>query len=363
MSKKILFVAAHYPNRSPGQRYRFEQYLNTYKENGYETKLAYIINAKDDKLFYAPGKYFIKLLLLLKFFIIRLGQVFQAFNYDVIYIFREAYFVGGPFFERLFKLTGKKIIFDFDDAIWLPNVSNENKSFVFLKAPAKTSKICKLADLVVTGNAYLANYALQFNANVVIIPSTIDLNYYKFDESNKNQASVCIGWSGSATTVQHFEVIKESLAKLKNKYGDKICIKLYGDPNYINKELDMIGIKWTHESEVPTINSFDIGIMPLPDNEWTKGKCAMKGLQYMALKVPTIMSPVGVNKEIIQHGVNGYLASTNEEWEQSLELLINDANLRKTIGEAGYQTILKDFCVDANKTKYLKAVDFVLNQK
>jgi glycosyltransferase involved in cell wall biosynthesis len=360
VSKKILFVAAHYPNRSPGQRYRFEQYLNYLNENGFECKLAFIINKQDDITFYSAGKIVTKFFLLSKFFLKRIFHVFQATQYDVIYIFREAFFVGGPIFERLFKLTGKKIIFDFDDAIWLPNVSDENKKFLFLKAPAKTSSICKMANVVVTGNQYLLEYASQFNKNVVIIPSTIDMNYYRPSTPKKNKTAVTIGWSGSSTTVQHFETLLPVFEKLKLKYGNKIEFVLYGDPNYRNEKLGIKGIKWTHESEVSTIFNFDIGVMPLPDNQWTQGKCAMKGLQYMALKVPTIMAAVGVNKKIIQQGINGFLATTETEWMNCLEQLINDSALRNKIGEMGYQTVLNEYSVNANQKNYVDALNLAL---
>jgi glycosyltransferase involved in cell wall biosynthesis len=135
---------------------------------------------------------------------------------------------------------------------------------------------------------------------------------------------------------------------------------LYGDPNYKNEKLEIQGLKWTHESEVSTIFNFDIGVMPLPDNQWTQGKCAMKGLQYMALKVPTIMSPVGVNKKIIQYGVNGFLASTDDEWMICLEQLINDIALRNKIGEAGYQTVLHEYSVKANEKNYVTAIQLAL---
>jgi glycosyltransferase involved in cell wall biosynthesis len=359
---KILFIATHYKNRAPGQRYRFEQYMDYLTQNGFKCKLAFVINKKDDLIFYAPGKIAMKFILLIKFFLKRIIQIIKATQYDVIFIFRESFFVGGPFFERIFKLLGKKIIYDFDDAIWLPNVSDENKKFLFLKAPNKTSSICKMANVVITGNEYLSNYAKQFNSNVFIIPSTIDLNYYQTNHSKAKKEAITIGWSGSSTTVQHFKILIPVFEKLKLKYADKINFVVYGDPNYKNEILDIQGIKWTHESEVETINNFDIGVMPLPDNQWTQGKCAMKGLQYMALKVPTIMSPVGVNKKVIQHGVNGYLAENEKDWIECLELLINDAQLREKMGDAGYMTIVNEYSVEANKLKYSNAIQFAIQQ-
>ena len=143
---------------------------------------------------------------------------------------------------------------------------------------------------------------------------------------------------------------------MKKKYGDRIMIKVIGDGNYKNESLQVISQNWHAEHEVRELNTFDIGIMPLPNDEWAKGKCGLKGLSYMACGVPTVMSPVGVNAEIIQHGVNGFLAETTDEWIQILSELIENKLLREKTGLAGRETILAQYSVEANKQKYLQAL-------
>src|SRR5690606_5632004 len=182
--------------------------------------------------------------------------------------------------------------------------------------------------------------------------TTINTKKYKkikVPKSNK----IVIGWSGSITTIQHFEYAIYFLIKLKNKFGAQIEFKVIGDANYVNEELSIKGLPWNKQTEIEDLSTFDIGIMPLPDDEWAKGKCGLKGLQYMALEIPTIMSPVGVNTEIIQDGVNGFLASTEEEWLSKLGLLIQSEELRKKLGKAGRQTIIERYSIEANKDKYL----------
>ena len=125
------------------------------------------------------------------------------------------------------------------------------------------------------------------------------------------------------------------------------------DPNYSFKPLGIQGQKWSSGTEVEDLQSINIGIMPLPDIEWTRGKCGLKGLQYMGLAIPTVMSPVGVNTEIITHGVNGFLASSKEEWINCLSKLIESAELRKKLGDAGRKTVEELYSVNANKEKYL----------
>lgn len=274
-------------------------------------------------------------------------------HYDIIFIYRDALVTGSTFFEKNFSRSRAKVIYDFDDAIWIQKVSEGNKRVAFLKNPAKTKKIIGLCDLTFAGNQFLADYALQFNKNVVVIPSTIDINIYNKKEKKINKDKICIGWTGSSTTIRHFITAIPVLKKIKEKFGVRVEFKIIGDENYYCAELDTQGEPWTASTEVKDLSQLDIGIMPLPDDEWEKGKCGMKGLQYMGLGIPAVMSPVGANLEIIQHGVNGYLPKTENEWVDILSNLIGNKELRERIGNAGRQTVIDKYSVEAWKQKYL----------
>ena len=348
---KILFIGSHRPNRSPSQRFRFEQYLNYLKANGWDYNFSYLISEKDDAVFYKKGHFFKKMFVILKALKTRLKDVLMASEYDIIFIQREAFIMGTTFFEKRFSQSNAKVVYDFDDSIWLSNVSEANKKWNWLKNPNKTKEIIAFSDLIFAGNQYLANYAKQINKNVVIIPTTIDTEEYKKIATNKEK--ICIGWSGSITTIQHFEYAIPFLIELKKKYNEKIEIKVIGDKNYSHKELGIKGIGWKKEDEIKELSSFDIGIMPLPNDKWASGKCGLKGLQYMALEIPTIMSPVGVNTKIIKDGDNGFLADSKDEWVEKISILIESKELRNKIGAAGRETTLNEYSVEANKDKYL----------
>ncbi len=274
-------------------------------------------------------------------------------RYDIIFIYRDALVTGSTFFEKKFSKSKAKVIYDFDDAIWIQNVSAGNRRLAFLKNPGKTSAIIGLCDLIFAGNQFLAGYASQFNKNVVIIPSTIDMDLYKRKEKKDNSGKVCIGWTGSPTTVRHFITAIPVLKKIKEKFGDKVEFKIIGDKNYYCAELDTHGEAWAAATEVEDLSQVDIGIMPLPDDEWEKGKCGMKGLQYMGLGIPALMSPVGANLEIIQDGINGYLPRSENEWVEKLSMLVEDKTLREKIGNAGRQTVIDKYSKEAWKQKYL----------
>lgn len=352
--KRVLYIAMHRPHRSPSQRFRFEQYIEFLRQNGYNYDFSYLITPGDDKFFYKPGNALNKARTFFRCFWQRMSDARNADKYDIIFIQREAFMTGSIYFEKRFAASRARVIFDFDDSIWLQNVSEANKRFGFLKDASKTSKIIALSDMIFAGNQYLADYARQFNNNIRIVPTTIDTNEYQRIAIPKEDDKVCIGWSGSITTIQHFKFAVPALMQIKKKYGDRVKIKVIGDANYKNEELNVISKNWNKQDELKELSSFDIGIMPLPDDEWAKGKCGLKGLQYMALEIPTIMSPVGVNSEIIQNGVNGYLASTDVEYVDAISKLIEDAELRKKIGAAGRKTIVEKYSVEANKGKYLQ---------
>ncbi len=361
--KKILFLVAHRPGRSPGQRFRFEQYINYLAENGYCCKVSYLINEKDDAIFYSTGKYFQKAIFLVKSIIHRLKDLSELNTYDVVFLYREAHFLGTTWFEKKIKNKDKFMIVDFDDSIWLKDISKGNKNLAFLKNPKKTTEIVKICNTVIVGNKFLADYASQYNSNIHIIPTTIDTDYYKPVISNKKDLKrVCIGWTGSATTLKHFSLIVPVLKNIKKKYGDIVVFRLISDEFYQGELAGLENVKWNIDTEVRDLSVIDIGIMPLPDDEWSKGKCGFKGLQYMALEKATVMSPVGVNTEIIQHGTNGYLASTPHEWEEILSMLIENPEERINIGKQGRKTVEERFSYHSQKDRYLAIFNNLLNQ-
>lgn len=351
MSKKVLIVTPHRPNRSPSQRFRFEQYLPFLSENGYEFEWSYLISEKDDAYFYKPGHYIKKLFFFLKCYLIRFKDILRAEKYDLIFVQREAMFVGTSFFERQFAKRSK-LIFDFDDSIFEQDTVGANKLLSFLKNPKKVDAITKAADLVIVGNQYLANYSRHWNNNVHIIPTTIDLTHHNLE--HQQSKTVTIGWTGSFSTLQYFESFIPVLTQLKQKYPS-LLFKIIADSDNYYAEIDTSVTRWEKETEIEELNTIDIGIMPLPDTQWTRGKCGFKGLQYMSLSIPCIMSPVGVNTEIIQSGINGFLANNDNEWLNTLSSLIENQTLREKIGNSGKKTIIDLYSTEANRGNYLDA--------
>jgi glycosyltransferase involved in cell wall biosynthesis len=316
------------------------------------------LGKKQDKIFYQKGNYLGKIGVLIRSILILFREAFFR-KYDIVYVQREAFMLGTTFFERQFARKSK-LIFDFDDAIWIPVISTNNQSLSFLKNSSKTKELISLADMVFAGNAYLADYAKKYNEVVKIVPTTLDTTNHCPSPLKKQTNRICIGWSGSFSTIPHFEFALPILEKLKDKYGDRIYFKVIGDANYTYPRLDIQGIAWSLDTEIEALREFDIGIMPLPDDQWTKGKCGFKGLSFMSLGLPVILSDVGVNGDIIEDGTNGFLANTTEEWIEKLSLLVENEQLRQDLGAAGRKTILERYSVLANRDQYVRYFNEVL---
>jgi glycosyltransferase involved in cell wall biosynthesis len=356
---RILFIASHRPGRAPGQRFRFEQYMEYLEQHGFHCELSHLVSERDDQVLYRRGHYLDKLRFVRRGIAKRIADLRRVDEFDIIFIFREALMTRSTRFERAFKRSKAKIIFDFDDSIWLQNVSEANRYWAWVKDPGKTSKIITIADLVFAGNAYLADYAGRFNPNVTVVPTTIDTSEYQ-PPPFRSEGPICIGWSGSITTIQHFKYAIPALQILKAKYGDRIHIRVIGDSSYAEPSLDVVGLPWRKETELADLAAMDIGIMPLPDDEWSRGKCGLKGLQYMGIGLPAVMSPVGVNSDIIEDGRNGFLASTTDEWVDKLSLLIDNSDLRRKMGIEARRTVEERYSVNIWKERYLRHFQHLL---
>jgi len=360
---RFLFLAVHAPNRAPGQRFRFEQYLGSLRDRGITCDYSWALGAEDASLLYSPGKIGRKAALTISLVLKRWFERFRLGRYDLVFVQREALYVGGPFLELAAKKHQAKLVFDFDDAIWLADMSAFNARFRWLKNPGKTGRLLAAADLVIAGNRYLADYAQRFNrqGQVQVVPTTIDTDAYRV-RTDRGDGPVVVGWSGSFSTIRDFRLALPVLRRLRARFGDRVRFKVIGDASFRDQELGITGQPWRAETEVQDLNEIDVGLMPLPDNDWSRGKCGLKGLQYMALGIPTVMSPVGVNAEIIQPGSNGFLPRTDEEWEQALASLIESRELRARIGAAGRRRVEDGYSVRAWRERYCDLLTGLVGQ-
>jgi glycosyltransferase involved in cell wall biosynthesis len=334
---RVLALMPALYDTSPSQRYRLEQWEPLLRERGVEITYEPF---EDDELhasLYKPGMIGKKLKLVTRGLRRRMSLVRKAKNYDLVYILREAALLGPPVFEKLIHQQRVPIVFDFDDAIFVSYRSPSNGYLSYLKFASKTKTICRVASHVMVGNPYLADYARQVNDRVTVIPTTIDTEKYRVSRSKESSGSIVIGWTGSYSTVQHLDTLRGALKKLAGK--ESFRLRVIGTPKYECSPIDVDAMPWRAETELEDLSAIDIGVMPLPDDKWSKGKCGLKALQFMAMGIPTICSPVGVNTDIIQDGQNGFLASTEDEWVDKLSRLLRSRELRERLGQAGRATV------------------------
>lgn len=278
--------------------------------------------------------------------------MFTIWRYHRVFIHREASMIGPPIFEWIIaKIWRKKYIYDFDDAVWLPNYSESNARFQRMKMYGKIPKVIRWAGTVSAGNSFLKTYAERFNNSVIELPTTVDLDFVHNLHGNPNESPLVIGWTGSHTTMQYLESLLPVLDKIYIEIPFVFRIISNHPPNLDRPYIDFV--KWHRETEIADLATFNIGIMPLTDSEWSRGKCGFKGLQYMALGIPAVLSPVGANLEIIENQVNGFLCDTNDDWYNVLRNLLLDENQRQVIGSKGKETVLHNYSVAANKSIFL----------
>jgi glycosyltransferase involved in cell wall biosynthesis len=349
---KILFIVPYPVGKAASQRYRVEQWLPVLQEQTINYKLAPFWDLATWDVLYKHGYSLQKLLGLAKGMLRRLLLLSRLPAYDYIFIHREATPVGPPWFEWLAaKVFRKKLIFDFDDAIWMPNTTEDNSMASNYKWHHKTAQICNWSYKVSAGNHFLQRYALNYNPNAVYLPTVLNTtaNYCKIKEQQTER--VTIGWIGSHSTLPYLKLIEPVLQQLEQNYSFDFIVVADREPDLKLKSLKFI--VWSEATEVESLLQFNIGVMPLPDTEWAKGKCAFKALQYMALGIPAVVSQVGANITAVPDSLAGYSCTTRQEWYEKLELLLQDADLRAKLGRAGKKWVAQAYSMAAHEQTFL----------
>ena len=325
-------------------RFRVSQFLPALSAAGFDLDLHPLFDTALFRMLYRPGHMPEKATALLSRTLDRVKALRD--QYDMALIHREAYPIGPPLIER-WLAKRVPIIYDFDDAVYLPNTSDANKMIGFLKRPDKIAEVIRLSTEVIAGNAHLGNYARRHSTHVSVIPTCVDTDVWAPPAAAPVHSAPVIGWIGTPTTTPYLEGLHDVFSALAKEHD--FVLRVSGSVSPVA----MRGVRvenepWTLEREIGLFNTCDIGVYPLPNDEWTLGKCGFKAIQFMACGVPVVASPVGVNNQIIEHGVSGLLANTEAEWREHLRRLITDAAARQRIGTAGRSRIEAQYSLRAN---------------
>lgn len=334
---RVLVLCPAPEGRSPGQRFRIEQWAAGLRGLGAHLEFEPFMSPELNTILYQPGKYRSKAKLTIEALLRRASCMRHIDEFDLVYVLREIALVGPALFERWLRAKDIPYVFDFDDAVFLRNTSEANSAFAALKCPGKTATACRLATHVMAGNDYLAKYARQFNDGVTVVPTTIDTDKFRPPEPIWETPKPLLVWTGSPTTVRYLELLRGALVRLRARHDFRL--RIIGAPRASIPGIDVEMLPWRAETEALHLQGAWAGLMPVPDDAWARGKCGCKALQYMAVGVSAVCSPVGMNAQLIQDGVNGLLASSEVEWVEKLAQLINSSELRQRLGRSGRETV------------------------
>lgn len=339
---------------SPGQRFRLEQWAPVLAaEHGVELEFLPFESAPLTEVLYQPGRRAKKAVWMLYDFARRAASVVRARKFDGVVVYREAALMGPAIYERVFRVARIPMVFDFDDAIWLPQIG-ANGVFSHLHFFGKTKSICRLASAVTCGNGYLADYARAQNAETHIVPTTIDLaDYPRLDESTRRDALVVV-WSGSTHTLVHFETARVALERFAKKHPLVVRVVCNRPPAEPIAGAENEFVAWAPGVETRAIADAHVGIMPLPDDEFARGKCGLKALQYMAIGRPAIVSPVGMNADLVTHGESGWLAAGEDAWVSALEEA-RSVELRKRMSALARAAVEEGYTREQGALKFARA--------
>jgi glycosyltransferase involved in cell wall biosynthesis len=352
VQKKILFLSPYPFDKAPSQRLKYEQYYPYFKDEGFHITTSSFVDEAFWKIIYNEGNVFLKGLYTLKGYLRRLKDLITIRKYDIVYIHLWVTPLGAAFFEWLFVLFAKKIIYDIDDLIFLGHTSDANKKSKFLKGKAKVTYLIKKADHVITCTPMLDEFVRKFNSNTTDISSTINTDIYIPKKDYSIKEKVVLGWSGSHSTSKFLHLLDGILLDLKKEIDFELLV--IGDPDFKLEGIELTAISWNASTEIEELSKIDIGLYPLPDEPWVYGKSGLKALQYMALGIPTIATAIGANFRVITSEENGLLVKSEEEWKMCILRLVKNETLREKIGKEGRVTVETKFSLKVNKDKYLK---------
>ena len=358
MKNKSILVICPFPEGvAAGQRLKYEQYFEHWKENGYEIVVSPFMSRSMWGVVYLEGRYFAKILGTFIGYYRRLCDLFRISKYEIIYIHMWGTPFGSTFYERIIRFIAKKIIYDIEDNTIVNTCSGVNSIIAFLKNSNKNKFLIKVADYVITSSPTLNNYCLNINRKnkCKYISSSVNIDTFYPINSYSNKRKVVIGWTGTFSSKEYLDLLRNVFIKLKSRCDFKLLV--IGNFEYTFSEMDLEVIQWSGDNEVRDMQRIDIGIYPLSDELWVYGKSGLKAIQYMAFGLPTVASNIGTTKKIIKHMENGLLVNNDKEWVTALEELIKSPKLRKNIGKNARRTIVDKYSTNAIKEEYLSIID------
>jgi glycosyltransferase involved in cell wall biosynthesis len=340
-----------YPTEGASNRLRVEQYAPALRRQGIELVISPFLDSATYRVLYEPGHAALKAWSVLGGLARRALDVARARRYDLVLIHRETAPVGPPLVERALRGLRVPYVYDFDDAIFLHAVHPANRRWRWLRR-FNADETTRLARSVIVGNEYLAVWARERNASVAIIPTPVDTERYA-PRAVAPPGPVVVGWVGSSTTAPYLRLLDGAFRRIAARHD--VLVRAVGG-QYAHDTIRVENVPFSVASEPAEVQRFAIGVLPEPDDAWTRGKGAFKALLYMAAGIPTVASRVGVNPEVVVDGQTGFCPVDEDAWVDALERLIADPGLRATMGAAGRRRVEERYSVTVLAPRFEKVL-------
>jgi glycosyltransferase involved in cell wall biosynthesis len=277
-------------------------------------------------------------------------------EYDLVFLQRKRF--NQPRLRWLRK-KAKRIVYDFDDSVMYRNSKARNP--ISQTRKRRFIQMIRASDFVIAGNEFLKNQVSPFNQNVEVIPTPLDQEKYHLKDYSIRKEKVTLGWIGDHGSIHYLEKMRPIFESIGERYPHAE-LKIVCDIFFNSEKINVVKKMWKSEEEVADLQSFDIGLMPLVEDPWSWGKCGLKIIQYQGVGLPVVCTPVGINRDLVEDGVNGLWARTPEEWEGRISILIEDSLLREKMGREGRRRVLEKYTVQSCAPRLFSILNRVLEK-
>jgi len=357
----VLFLT-RYPVEGASSRYRVYQYLPHLEKLGVRCDAQSFMDTTLYDLSFTSGAVTLKVVKTIAAAARRLMVLQHWRKYDIIFMQRELLPFGPPLIERYLRSKGCCLVFDYDDALFIKKASRYNPIATMLRSPNKVRQIMKNVDCVVAGNSWLRDVAEEEGARAVTIEVAEDTDRIPMHPGHTNARPLTIGWLGSPSTVKYLNLIAPVLERIARTFP-RVRFELVGGGAFEMKGVDWQHTTWSLDGEIEALQRFDIGLMPLPSEDWAKGKSGGKARTYMAAGVVPVCTDVGYNRELIRHGETGFLCTDEKSWFEALSHLIEDPTLRQRIADGGRADVQARFSPAQQAARLRDVFDCLLAEK
>lgn len=352
---KIVFFG-NAPNKNAAIRYRILTFAEMLEREGHTCVVCLPSSAALKDRLYEDRSKLSKLLYFALVFARRIAQLRHVITADAVYFRGPVFDYGPPVFERIIRGLNPRMLFDIDDAIWEP-AAYVTSPFLRWVDHGWVRKMCRLCAHAVVGNAYLAEYVRQYNPNITIIPTCVDMEKHRQKTYPEPRKTVILGWTGLKDNLGYMAIIADVLRDLAARHN--IALEVASGGEYHLEGVRVENRRWKLAEEFEYLQHPDIGLMPLEDMPRARGKCAFKALEYMGVGTPVVISPIGMNAEVVEDGITGFLAAAPEEWKEKLERLIADPALRERMGRAAREAVRRRYSHEVHYPALKQALEAV----